>query len=612
MKLLNKIILAGVTTGFIGGGVIPQALNPVEVQAASNITLSFSKINDGEGRINVTFGTGTTKVLTPQGTTITKSGNVTVKENKTYDFVSYDKNNRPTQHSIAVTSLNVDHAPLTTANGLTIKLSVNAFDTISEMSDYRYKLGSTTQWSAWKPHNANNSQEIKIPAPSNKSEFYDEKVQVQARDHAGNQHTVETVFRVDNHKPEVHPYTETIYTNKAKIRLPFIVDSYFERPQRLVITEKNKTTNYTLSNYKATETVLERRPDRFRLDYSGKIEYTVNTTFEGPRDLSYNAIKTHTDFKGEKRNLESTSDKPRNVNVIYDVTAPTGMIEIVTDEKGEVLSHEVDVNLTFHDKYGVKKVKVYEGNKEYNLTASEIEKEKFSLPWKLGLTNRTVWMEVTDNAGNVTNIESNAVIISNITITGFQLTDVVNPAVYADSFETRTWPYNPLAKGKEVYMLGGSNFDFKLYYDLGDVDPARYDVTGDYQIVIKDTKGTYTSKPISYDPNDAPSGEHFKADNPYGNRGFETTFRIPTEYEYLDNEGNKQMSLFSEEALVYIKSTLKRTEKSDGTVLDISFEDKNTIGNLIGTLGVRGSDDEFNSEDGFRAIDQMIRFNQKN
>ena len=206
-------------------------------------------------------------------------------------------------------------------------------------------------------------------------------------------------------------------------------------------------------------------------------------------------------------------------------------------------------------------------------------------------------MDVVDRAGNKRTYESNDVIISNINVSNFKITDVVNPAIYAsETFETREWPFN----GEHVSMLAGSNFDFEIHYDLSDVNPNRYKITGEYRItIVDDGEEIYRSEPVPYHPNDHPSGEHHrKGDKDEDGHGyFATTFTLPS----IDENDQP----FSETAKVYISSELKRTEIADGTVITTTFENElSEYGNLIGILGHYG-------EGGSVSIDDMIRFNQR-
>jgi len=571
----------------------------VEASVRSEVTLTFSQTTDTEGEISVRLGSNTSRVLLPDGSSTTSNTTFVVRENRIYDFVSYNSNNRPTQHHIEVTELDVDPAPLTTANGLTIKLNVEALDTISDVKDFRYRLESSSRWSSRIAYNPAIAQEITIPDPRDGSYVDDEAVVVQVRDHANNLTEVKTEFRIDNYHPVIKSDDSRIYTNDSTITLPLTVESYFKIPEKLIVEEGSKERTYQLEDYNPVQTSLQRRPDLFLLDYEDQINYTVDTTFEGPRDVVYNVIKSYTDFKGNTRHLPSIEASNHRVEVVFDVTKPTGNIEIQSDDNGEVLTHDVLIDLSFYDQYGVDSVRVYEGSNEYILTDSEVRAGRLTdLPWTLGGSNRKVYMDVTDRAGNVSTFESNEVVISNIYVSGFELTDVVNPIVYREEqpFVKKVWPYD----GSTVSMLPGGNFDFSIYYNLTDVepDPEVFFISGKYQItIIDDGEVKYQSDEIQYKTDDIPVGERFDNQNEYGDEGFATTFTLPN-VDINDEPFNRT-------AKVSLTSEITRERYEDGQVLTTTFEsDLSDYGSLIGTF-------DHNEPSDSVSIDDLIRFNHR-
>lgn len=90
-----------------------------------------------------------------------------------------------------------------------------------------------------------------------------------------------------------------------------------------------------------------------------------------------------------------------------------------------------------------------------------------------------VGIRVTDKAGNTSTYTSQEVIIESIEITGFSLTNVVNPEIYNETnpFVELRYPNIPIQK-----MLTGGSFDFKVNYRYSDTIPTTYKM--DYQATI--------------------------------------------------------------------------------------------------------------------------------
>lgn len=616
-KRKKTLVTTCLLSGLLGIVITPTIFPPETAIASSNnpLTLSVQKINNNtEAKINVNFGSNVKKVLLPDGTHVTQPTSITVNENRTYDFVAYDSKNRPTQQHITISGLDVDHAPLTTAHGLYIKLHVDTFDTISGIDSYRYRLDNGS-WSSWIKYKENNNHEIQIPLPSKSGSFIDERsVIVEARDKAGNIRSTQTKFRVDHSYPEAQDYTSTIYTNKSKIRIPLVVQSYFKQPETLVIKEGSKSKSYSLNQYNPYQTILERRPNKYRFDYQNQIEYEINPV-EGSRNLELIVGKSYRDFKGNVVKLDSNNLKRSNLTVMYDVSKPTGVITIQADEKNEVRSHDVIVDLSFTDKYsGVESVRVFEKgtHKEYILTKEQIAKGKHTIPWTLSVgKDGQVFMEITDRAGNKAVYASNKVTISNLQVTGFTLTDVVNPSggyINPNGAITQ-FPKNGLSwqfDGNNVRMVAGGNISFKIYYDVGYVDLNRYKVYGKYKITMVDNgKIVYQSDDIEFNTNEKPIGDQFfnkelhKPDDErthsWYDGGFETTFTLPT----VQPNGQP----FNDGTKVYISSTLTRYEKADGSILTTTFEDPDSLGNLIGVI---------RHHNGAVSMSDFVRFREKN
>lgn len=583
----KKILTSLLLPGLIGAFVIPNFVQVDTVVAATKepLTLTYKKVNDTKGTIQVTLDSSVKSVLLPNGTTVTKNTSFEVGKNGDYDFVSYNSRGQPTQQRVSVSSLDVDSAPLTTSHGLYIKLHVDAFDTISEVDSYRYKLDNATSWSSWTKMKKDNSHEIKIPITTKEDSFIDDReVQLQVKDHAGNVEEKSTKFRVDHSYPEIEPYKKTIYTNKAQITVPLVLSSHFKIPEELTIKEGSTVTSYALPEIEHTSSMLERRPGKYKADWGSNITYKVGVK-EGRRDLTISAIKHYEDFKGNAVQLSSSQLTNHVINVVHDSIAPDGKIKIKADENNEVPSHEVDLDLSFTDENsGVEKVRVFEGHKEYELTPNEIKAGKLTKPWTISLgKDAQVSMEVTDKAGNSKIFVSQKVTVSNIMVTGFELTDIVNPVVPfpTDGYQ---WQFD----GNEVPMVAGGNISFNILYNLGEVNHDRFLVEGDYNITIVDEgKIVYQSDPIKYK-----QGFDESLSN---DAGFMATYTIPN----IDSESKP----FRETAKIYISSKLKRTEKTSSKVMEATFENPNSQGNLIGTLG---------HYDGSSFMEDMIWFNEKN
>lgn len=580
------------TAGLIGAFIVPSLSPTQTVLAASSepIKLTYQKTNDTTGTIQVVLNTGTKSVLLPNGTKVTSNTTFRVTQNGTYDFVAYDEKDKPYQKEIVVSNLNVDPSPLTTAHGLFVKLHVDGFDTLSEVDAYRYKLDDSNTWSSWKTMGKTNLEEIQIPIKASDASFIDErKAQVQIRDHAGNVKSTESSFRVDHAYPEIKPINKTIYTNTRDITIPLVTNSYIKAPQKLVVNEDGKSTNINLKGKEKAETLLNKRPNEYKTDWGENIPYTVGAT-PGVKKLDLTAIKTYNDFKGGTVNLKSSQIQTNVMNVVYDIKAPDGTVFIESEKQAdgsyEVPSEKVNITVDFEDDIsGVNEVRIFEGEKERKLTPSEISKGKITIPWTLSLgKDGQVSVELVDKAGNSRIIHSNKVTVSNIFVSGFQLTDVVNP-LFDFPVKGYTWQFD----GNNVRMIPGGQFSFNIYYGLGYVDPNRYIVNGSYQVkIISGGQEVYRSERIPYK-------QGINQNDPTREPGFLATFDLPRK----DINGK----FFKSDAEVYITSTLERKEKANGKVLKATFENKDSIGNLIGVLG---------NNNGVNSIDELIRFNEKN
>lgn len=601
MKKRARVLFAKcLVPSLIGFTAIPTVLpvEPVVAMASEPISLSYTQIDAVTGKIEVTLGVDTVRVLLPNGSSTTDNITYQVTDNGTYDFVAYDTKGRPTQHHITVSGLDVDHAPLTTAHGLYVKLNVSAFDTLSQVDAYRYKLDSGDTWSTWIPYKDENNQEVLIPITNKTDSFIEElTVQVEVRDYAGNIASTESTLRVDHYFPEIEPYNETIYTNSGNIFLPLVTKSYFKNPDKLIIKEGNKTEFVDLTNVNHEDILLSQRPDFIKADWGKKIPYTIEKV-EGNREIELTVIKTYEDFKGNVVELASSNNSAgrHTINVVFDTEKPIGTITIQTDAEDEVFSSDVNLDLTFSDKgSGIKKIRVFETDnpyKEYFLTPEEIEKGSVTIPWSFGSGETgQVSMEITDRAGNITTVHSNVVKISKIQVTGFKLTKVVNPAgAYSDG-ETITnlpeegldWVFN----GNNVRMVSGGNFEFDIGYNIGTADPNRFNVESAYKITM------VHDGVVVYESSDLKSLEqYFKT----GGGGFKGTFHIPSEYA--------PGKTFKDGTEVWLYAELSRidSENPDAPVPKATFGNLGTRGQFIGVIGHYG---------GLSSIEQMIRFNEK-
>lgn len=167
--LARSMLLACIGTSFV-----PTAAFASDWIDSDPFTLTYQQISSTEGVIHVHLEPGTTKVLLPDGTSVYKDTSFTVRDNGEYDFVGYNDNGQPQQRSYTVTGLDMDDAPLFTAHGLYAKLDVEAFDTLSGVDSYRYRINGGS-WSNWNPWTSTKRQEIQIPTTSRTDSFYEKQ-----------------------------------------------------------------------------------------------------------------------------------------------------------------------------------------------------------------------------------------------------------------------------------------------------------------------------------------------------------------------------------------------------------------------------------------------------
>lgn len=572
----------------IGVLFMPSAVFASDWIDSDPFTLTYQQVSSTEGKIQVHLEKGTTKVMLPDGTTVYKDTSFTVRDNGVYDFVGYNAKNQPQQRSYTVTGLDVDKAPLFTAHGLYAKLDVEAFDTLSGVTAYRYRIdgGSWSGWIAWQ---STNRQEIRIPTTGRTDSFHEmQAVEVEVKDVAGNVRKVQSYIRVDHDYPMITPYTETIYTKTGNITLPLEVTSSFKEPDTLIVKEGSKTKTYDLSKLERTTTLLGRRPSIFRSDWEDHIQYTVQPT-QGLREVELEVVKTYKDFKGNIVKLSSSKDTRYVLNVVYDTEAPTGTIHIQSDNN-EVLSREVQIDLTYSDKTsGVKSVRVYDEAHERYLTAEQIARGRCTIPWTLAKgKDAVVYMEVVDKAGNRATFVSNPVTVSYITIDDVKMTKVINPAFYRNGNITGFDP--------PYYMIAGGSFSFRVTYSLGEVDYNRFNVTGNYRVQIADGDNPAN---ILYDSRKENGGSDIPFTNVLTDEyGFSATFPLPRHYK--DAKGNEKM--FEAGDMVLLSIQLKRTEIATGKVLTTDTLPNGSNIMIIGTLNPGNGS----------FIDSYVRFKELN
>lgn len=569
-------------------GILLGVLLHFPVQVVANdwrdqepFTLTYHQISSTEGRIDVKFNTGTKRVVLPDGTTVYQNTSFKVWENGVYDFVAYNDKGQPLQRSFTVQGLDVDHAPLFTAHGLYVKVDVEAFDTLSGLDAYRYRVAGSN-WSSWIPWQNKKTNEVRIPTTSNQFSFHEEReIEVEFRDVAGNIRKTESRIRLDHRYPEIVPFTQTIYTKTGDITLPLETTSYFKEPDTLIVQEDGKSTTIDLTKIDHKTTLLGRRPNIYRSDWENNIQYKVQP-IQGMRELALQVVKTYRDFKGNTVQLSSDKNSRYVINVVFDSVAPTGTIWIQS-ENNEVLSREVLIDLTYSDATsGVKSVRVYDDQHERYLTEEQVRAGKATIPWTLSRgKDAVVYMEVTDKAGNKATFVSNPVTVSNITIDNVTITKVINPATYKNgNVNGRSMPYN---------MIPGGSFSFKVKYGLGEVSHERFEVTGQYRVQIVDK--------------DDLSNILYEETLPFENRlsdgyGFSATFPLPR--YYTDDAGSERA--FETGDLVLLSITLKRTEIATGRVLTTDILPNGSNIMLIGKINPGGGS----------FIDSFIRFNELN
>lgn len=587
-RKIHRWLVLSLFMAFLGLFLLPSFSFASNWVDSEPFVLTYRKVSSTEGRIHIQFEPGTNRVLLPNGETVYSNTTFTVRKNGVYDFVAYNSKNQPQQRSITVSDLDVDEAPLFTAHGLYVKLDVDAFDTLSGLDSYRYRVKGEN-WSSWKKWSSTNREEVLIPTTNRNDSFYETKtIEVEVRDVAGNIRKTESHIRVDHDYPVITPYNETIYTRTGEITIPLEVRSSFKKTDTLTITESGRKSTYDLTKIEHTTTLLGRRPAIYLSDWEDNIKYQVEPT-QGLRTIELEVIKTYKDFKGNTVQISSAKDTRYVINVVYDTEVPTGTIWIQSDNN-EVLSRDVLIDLTYSDKTsGVKSVRVFDEEKERYLTEEQIQAGKATIPWTLTKgKDAVVFMEVTDRAGNKAVFESNAVTISNITIDEVKVTKVINPAFYRNG---NVYGINP-----PYNMIPGGSFSFLVKYSLGYVDYNRFEVTGTYRIQIVD--GNDPAK-ILYDSREANGGKDIPFKETLADDyGFTATFPIPR--HYMDSNGKRQM--FKTGDIVLLSMELKREEIANGKTLTTDTLQNGSNIMIVGRI---------EPGDGY-FIDSYIRFRERN
>lgn len=220
-----------------------------------------------------------------------------------------------------------------------------------------------------------------------------------------------------------------------------------------------------------------------------------------------------------------TEDKVGNigystgVNIRFDKILPSGTIQIHEDGDGVVNSNVGYVEYHIKDSTGnpwiypsgLVKVEVSEvGNpnhKETLLDDPDLTKDKqTALDGMLtdfllttcsnGATS--VKLSVWDRAGNYTDdIVSNSVVCSEAKVSRFDVTDVVNPALYTESipFATLSWVFNDgdteegMQNGILAPLLAGANTSFEFDVEwTGDINATA---TATYTVYVRNTEEGY-------------------------------------------------------------------------------------------------------------------------
>lgn len=488
----KKIALWGISTLLLVASPLFPVIPATEVHAASD-TFTLTKV--GTSQITVTMN-GTPSVQLPDGTIVTRATTFNARENKTYTFVGID-GAKKTQKSITMTTV-PDSAPLLMAlAGEDAFLNFESGDAHSGVKDMRYKAyresdgENSGTYTAWEPFKTKKAW--KIPTvPDNTSSTW--IVKAEYRDVAGNvASNIIARFFVDNEAPVVSFASPTIYTNKRNVEAHVSITSKHKLPATGYMSYSQPGANnspalYNLINYQNLYTG-DNTGEVKRMEY--KFPHTLQN-IEGIHKFKFYVDKQHY-VKRLNSNI-ATQD------VVYDITPPTGTVTI-NDGAEVVPSNEVNLTIKTADNLsGVDKIKIVETSASGAVKEKVLENPKATenYNWNLYIGDSAkVSVVIYDKAGNSRVIESQVVTFVKLTITGFELTNNRNPAVYNNTrpFQVKRWDW----RGEDEIMLAGSTIDFKIYYDLGLGQPVDYNLSGSYTLQVKSADGSYNkSKKINF------------------------------------------------------------------------------------------------------------------
>ncbi|MFJ8528569.1 hypothetical protein [Bacillus sp. NPDC094106] len=477
-----------------------------------NINVQYAKQTEEQALIQVD-AKNTEKIGLPSGNIVhSRKINYVTSQNGTYIFSEADNSKNHVEKSVNVLDLRRE---LLVTDKPEVKLKLYSEDHLSGNDEMRFK-NDDGNWSTFEKYKTEKDWKLK-----------DEEglriVSVQYKDMAGNisDEVFDRIF-LDKTGPEVsfNINSGNEYTNKEQVILNITATDNYSYPEKVLVSTDNKTW--------------------IEEPFSEKIPVTLPLG-DGEKKIYVKVL----DALGNASDVITQS-------IILDKTNPYGTVSI---NNGAIIvpSKQVDLSITLGDKLsGINKVKVIEGDKEYIFPV--VPKENITIPWELsGDSNGQVTLLLIDNAGNVAKIESNKVLIANLNITEFELTNVVNPMEPA--FKPMTWAFEPQK------MIAGGNIEFAIYYDL----------FSDEQVKSSSIEGNYTVEIVGDDGYYYTSSTNYTSELPLPDKGFNAVTLIP-------NDAPKN-------AKVFLSSHLKaklQTAKEE-VILEDAFPDKNGKA-LIGTV----------------------------
>lgn len=254
-------------------------------------------------------------------------------------------------------------------------------------------------------------------------------------------------------------------------------------PTLIVTADKTQWTNTNVV-LTAQSTDKESGLKYIYLPNGNKVSQVTSQSYTVSQNGSY--VFKAEDYMG---NIQTVTKSVANIDKVL----PTGSIRISKGE-GKLPSEETTITFNYQDTLsGVSKVEVYDldgsgraitpyhviNNPSDSGRTTQWVLKPYDDPNNSSIKKARVGMRITDKAGNTSTYTSQEVIIESIEITGFSLTNVVNPEVYNNKnpFVELHYPNIPVQK-----MLSGGSFDFKVKYRYSNTIPTTYKM--DYKATV--------------------------------------------------------------------------------------------------------------------------------